>query len=36
MSLLGLCSEDVRLPLTPLGDDTKAQIKAAMQYAGLL
>jgi 4-hydroxy-tetrahydrodipicolinate synthase len=36
MSLLGLCSEEVRLPLTTLGEDTKAQIKAAMEYAGLL
>ena len=36
MSLLGLCAEDVRLPLTPLSDATKAQIKAAMDYAGLL
>ncbi len=36
MSLLGLCSDDVRLPLTPLSDDTKAAIKAAMEHAGLL
>jgi 4-hydroxy-tetrahydrodipicolinate synthase len=36
MSLLGLCSDEVRLPLTPLSDDTKAAIKAAMEHAGLL
>jgi len=36
MSLLGMCTEDVRSPLTPLSDATKAQIKAAMVYAGLL
>ena len=36
MSLLGLCSDEVRLPLTPLSDSTKAQIKAAMEVAGLL
>lgn len=29
MSLLGLCSDDVRLPLTPLSNDTKAAIKSA-------
>ena len=36
LSLLGLCSEDVRLPLVGLTDGTKARIKAAMQFAGLL
>ncbi len=36
LSLLGLCSEDVRLPLVGLTDGTKAKIKAAMQFAGLL
>ena len=36
MSLLGLCSDEVRSPLTTLSDDTKAQIKAAMIHAGLL
>lgn len=36
MSLLGLCAEDVRLPLTPLSDDTKAAVKSAMEHAGLL
>lgn len=36
MSLLGLCSEDVRSPLTPLTDATKAKMRAAMVHAGLL
>ncbi|MEN8837354.1 MAG: 4-hydroxy-tetrahydrodipicolinate synthase [Celeribacter marinus] len=36
MSLLGLCSDEVRLPLTTLSDSTKAQIKAAMEHADLL
>jgi 4-hydroxy-tetrahydrodipicolinate synthase len=36
LSLLGLCSEDVRLPLVGLTDGTKAKVKAAMQFAGLL
>ncbi len=36
LSLLGLCGEDVRLPLVGLTDSTKARIKAAMQHAGLL
>jgi 4-hydroxy-tetrahydrodipicolinate synthase len=36
LSLLGLCSEDVRLPLVGLTDGTKARIKSAMQHAGLI
>jgi 4-hydroxy-tetrahydrodipicolinate synthase len=36
MSLLGLCSDEVRLPLTTLDDSTKALIKSAMKRAGLL
>ena len=36
LSLLGLCSEEVRLPLVGLTDGTKARIKAAMEHAGLL
>ena len=36
LSLLGKCNEDVRRPLTTLLDDTKAQIKAAMDFVGLL
>lgn len=36
MSLLGLCSDEVRSPLTPLTDATKERIRAAMVHAGLL
>ncbi len=35
MSLLGLCSNEVRLPLTPLSEKTKTLIKSAIQFAGL-
>ncbi len=36
LSLQGLCSEDVRLPLVGLTDATKTRIKSAMQHAGIL
>ena len=36
MARLGMCSEEVRLPLTGLLDETKAIIDAAMAHAGLL
>jgi 4-hydroxy-tetrahydrodipicolinate synthase len=36
MSLLGLCSDDVRSPLTPLTDETKEKMRAAMVHARLL
>ena len=36
LSRLGLCSEEVRLPLTTLLDSTKARIDAAMRHAGLV
>ncbi|MDO6728293.1 4-hydroxy-tetrahydrodipicolinate synthase [Cognatishimia sp. 1_MG-2023] len=36
MSKLGLCSEEVRSPLTGLLDSTKEQLDAAMRHAGLL
>ncbi len=36
LSLLGMCSEEVRLPLVTLTDGTKMRIKAAMQHAGIL
>jgi 4-hydroxy-tetrahydrodipicolinate synthase len=35
-SLLGLCSDEVRLPLLACGDSAKAQIRSAMTHAGLL
>ncbi len=36
LSKLGLCSEEVRLPLTGLEDSTRAAIDAAMKHAGLI
>ncbi len=36
LSLLGLCSDEVRLPLVGLLEGTKARIRAAMAHAGLL
>ena len=36
LSKLGLCSDEVRSPLTGLEDSTKAAIDAAMAHAGLL
>ncbi len=36
LSLLGRCSEEVRLPLVGLTEPTKARIRAAMVHAGLL
>jgi 4-hydroxy-tetrahydrodipicolinate synthase len=36
MSLLGKCSDEVRLPLTGLTDGTKVRIRDAMVHAGLL
>ncbi|MDF1727409.1 MAG: 4-hydroxy-tetrahydrodipicolinate synthase [Sulfitobacter sp.] len=36
MSRLGLCSEEVRLPLTGLSDETKELVDAGLSHAGLL
>ena len=36
LSLLGLCSTEVRLPLVELTEPTRARIRAAMEHAGLL
>ncbi|MDD8023733.1 MAG: 4-hydroxy-tetrahydrodipicolinate synthase [Paracoccaceae bacterium] len=36
LSKLGMCAPEVRLPLTELLDETKAQIDAAMAHAGLI
>ena len=36
LSRLGLCSEEVRLPLSGLLDTTKTRIDAAMRHAGLI
>lgn len=34
--LLGLCSAEVRLPLVPIREETKAVVRDAMNHAGLL
>ncbi len=36
VSLLGLCSEEARLPIMPLSDETKVEIKNQMQKLGLI
>ncbi|AHM03638.1 Dihydrodipicolinate synthase [Roseibacterium elongatum DSM 19469] len=36
LSVLGKCSDEVRLPLTGLDDTTKQKIQAAMRYAGII
>jgi len=36
LAMLGRCSEEIRLPMTPVSDGTKAQIRDAMVHAGLL
>ena len=36
MSLLGLCSDEVRSPLTGLSDETKALVEDGMRHAGLM
>ena len=35
-SLLGKCTDEVRLPLCEISDSSKAQVRDAMQSAGLL
>ena len=35
MSELGLCSDEVRLPLTPLTEGTKDLLRAALRHAGM-
>ena len=36
MSRLGLCSDEVRLPLTELSQETKALVDAGLAHAGLV
>ena len=36
LSLLGRCTNEIRLPMTEVSDGTKAAIKDAMVHAGLL
>ncbi|MGA9254056.1 MAG: 4-hydroxy-tetrahydrodipicolinate synthase, partial [Roseobacter sp.] len=33
---LGLCSEEVRLPLTSLSDGTRKLVDAGLRHAGLM
>ena len=35
-SLLNLCSDEVRLPLVKVTEDTKKAVKSAMKYASLI
>ncbi|MBL8905634.1 MAG: 4-hydroxy-tetrahydrodipicolinate synthase [Rhizobiales bacterium] len=35
-NLLGLCEADVRLPLAPIGESTRKQVRDALVHAGLL
>ena len=35
-SLLNLCSDDVRLPLVKISDETKEAVKSAMTHANLI
>jgi 4-hydroxy-tetrahydrodipicolinate synthase len=36
VSLLGLCSDEARLPMVPLMDSTKKAVRDAMKHAGLI
>lgn len=36
LSLLGVCSDDVRSPMVPIEEATKAEIRGAMAHAGLI
>ena len=36
LSLLGHCRDEVRAPLVTLTDETKAEVRAAMEHAGLI
>ena len=35
-SILNLCSEEVRLPLVKITDETKKEVKSAMTHANLI
>ena len=36
LSLLGLCANELRLPLVPVTEATEKKVRAAMQHAGLI
>jgi len=35
-SLLGMCQPDLRLPMVPVGEQTKEKVQSAMRHAGLI
>ena len=36
VSVMGLCSEDLRLPMVPVSEETKDRIRASMTFIGVL
>jgi 4-hydroxy-tetrahydrodipicolinate synthase len=36
VSLLGKCSEELRLPLVPITEESRGKVERAMRHAGLL
>jgi 4-hydroxy-tetrahydrodipicolinate synthase len=36
MSLIGKCSENVRLPMVPASENARAKVREAMVHAGLI
>ena len=36
VSLLGICSDELRLPLAPISDEARGKVEKAMRHAGLL
>ncbi|MGJ8532858.1 MAG: 4-hydroxy-tetrahydrodipicolinate synthase [Alphaproteobacteria bacterium] len=36
LSLLNICGEELRLPMVPASDSTRAEVRSAMEHAGLL
>jgi len=36
LSVLGKCSDTLRLPMVPVGEKTKAKVREAMVHAGLI
>jgi 4-hydroxy-tetrahydrodipicolinate synthase len=36
LAMLGLCSDEIRLPLVPVGDETRDKLRAALVHAGLM
>jgi len=36
LSLLNICGEELRLPMVPVTDATRARVRSAMEHAGLI